>query len=291
MSPGLAGRLMLGIGLLGLVISLVGTALGWRLVTDLHAGVGRSLAVTTDVLETVDESFVVAEESLGILTEGVTEASGAVRALGGSMREGRDALESATDLTGGEVADALESVEQGLPAMQSAAEAIDTTLRALSRLPIPLTYEPDRSLGETIGALREDLSGLPGELREQAAQVERMSEELSAATEGTLAMADSLDQLEGRLTDSLALIRQYGLRTDDARALVVEQGDALATSASRARLLVVAFGLVFALSQFTPLYLGLSLLRDRSGSGTGAPAGGAGVERPGESADRGGDLG
>ena len=254
--PMVAGRIMIGIGILGLLVTVVGTLVGWQLVTDLHAGVGRSLEVTGEVLETVDESFVVAEDALGILGEGVAEAEGAVRALGRSLREGQDALASATRLTGGDVADALESVEQGLPAMQAAAETIDDTLSALSRLPIPLSYDPEHPLGESIGALREDLDGLPDELREQAEQVERTSEELTAATEGTLAMADSLGQLQERVAETTELVGQYQLRAREARTLVTEQAESLSGSAARARVLVVAFGLVFAASQFVPLYLG-----------------------------------
>ena len=156
------------------------------------------------------------------------------------------------------MADALESVEATLPTIQAAAEAIDTTLRALSAL--GLSGAPERPLGPSIGQLREDLSGLPEELREQAAQVERTTEELRTATEDTLATADALAQLEQRLSEASALIGQNAIRSGEARALVEQQRDALSTSATRTRLLVLALGLTFALSQFVPLYLGLTLL-------------------------------
>jgi chromosome segregation ATPase len=259
-SPAQAGRIMLGIAALGLVVSLVGTVLGWQLMNDLHSGARQSLELTASVLETVDESFVIAEGSLDIVIDAVDEAESAIRALGRSMAAGEDALVSATDLTGGEIADALESVEASLPTIRSAAEAIDTTLGALSSLPFGPTYDAEQPLGPSIGQLQEDLSGLPDDLRDQAAQVEEVTRELAAATEGTVATADSLAALDSRLRAASTLLGDYGVRTAEARELVAEQQDTLATSATRARLLVVALGLVFAVSQFVPLYLGLSLL-------------------------------
>jgi DNA repair ATPase RecN len=250
---------MIAIAVLGLVVSLVGTVVGWQLVGDLDRGVGQSLELTGEVLVTVDESFTIAEDALEILTAGVDEAESAVRSLSRSLEEGEDALASATALTGGEIADALESVERSLPDVEAAANAIDDALRTLDALPLPFDYDPERPLGDTIGDLRTDLRELPDELREQAAQVELMSQELSAATAGARATADALAQLEDRLGAASELIADYVLSTGDARALVDEQREVLATSVRRARALVLAFGLMFALSQFVPLYLGLGL--------------------------------
>jgi chromosome segregation ATPase len=260
LSPLLAGRLMVGIAILGLVVGVVGTVIAAQLARDLDRGVGQSLELTASVLETIDDSFVIAEDALAILIEGVAEAETAVRALSRSMAEGQDALTAATDLTGGEVADALENVEQSLPAIQSAADTIDATLAALSTLPFGPAYDADRSLGASIGELREDLRGLPEELRQQAEQVERTTTELTAATAGTVATADSLAELDDRLVDASELVGQYALRTGEARALVDTQRDALTSSASRAQVMVVAFGVMFVLAQFVPFYLGFALL-------------------------------
>jgi len=268
MDPLAAGRAMLAIAALGVVASLVGTVVAVQVIGDLDDGVDQSLEVTAAVLATVDESFVVADDALAILDEGLADAETAVRALAASMAEGQAALASVTDLTGGDLADALEQVEQALPAVQAAATAIDRTLALLGSLPIAPSYSPDRTLGESIGELRGGLDGIPDQLRKQADQAERTTDELEAATAGTLATAESLGELRGRLAAAGGLLEDYARRTGDARELVTAQQEELASGARRAQWLAVGLGIVFALGQFVPAYLGLSLIR---GAEVGAP--------------------
>lgn len=256
-----AGRVIVGIALATLVVTLIGTFVAQQLVRDFHLGVAQSLALSADVLDTVDESFVVAEDALVIIGEGVTDAQSAVRSLGGSMEEGQVALDSVTALTSIEIADALEDVEEALPAVQQAASAIDDTLATLSLLPFGLTYDPERPLGESIGEISRGLEGLPDELRAQADQIDRTSAELSDATESTIATADSLAALDERIDAAADLLGGYAQRATEADQLIERQRDTLDTTATRARVLIIAFGLIFVIGQFGPIYLGLALAR------------------------------
>lgn len=263
--PDAAGRVMLGVAGFGFVVSVVAAIIGWQVVGELEEGLGQSLEVTAGVLATVDESFVLADDALVILGDGVGEAETAVRALSRSMQEGQAALDGATELTGGDVADALESVEASLPAIQSAASTIDRTLGALSSIPlIGLDYDPERPLGETIGELRRELQGLPDELRSQAEQVEATTDELREATRGTAATADALAALDERLDDVGVLIGQYAGSIEEARAIVDDQRDGMAGSTSQLRWMILAVALAFALAQFVPFYLGTTLVRGAS---------------------------
>lgn len=255
----LAGSVMLLVAGLGLLVAIVSVIVGWRLVSDLDRGLGGSLELTADVLVSVDESFAVAEEALGILAVGVSDAEGAVRSLARSLDEGSVALTTATQLTGGEVADALESVERSLPAVQNAAEAIDDTLATLEALPLGLDYRPEQPLGDTIAAMREHLGALPDQLREQARQVATVRDELTAATQGTVATADTLTAFHDRLVAVETLIDDYASTTGDARVLIDVQRDTLRSGTARAHTIVILLGGMFALMQIVPLYYGMSL--------------------------------
>lgn len=257
----MAGRVMVGIAVLGLVASVVGTVIGRQLVVALDDGMGQSLELSADVLATVDESFAVADETMGLVEEGVAEAQVAVRALGNSMAEGRAALDTATELTGEEVAGTIEAVEEALPAVEEAATAMDRTLSALDALPLGVPYDPEQPLGESIATMRAELEGLPAELRAQAEQTESVSRELALASESTLASADTLDSVQGSLSEAAALVEQYAGSATEARALVARHQDSVEASTRRASLAVLGLGVVFAVGQFVPLYLGVALLR------------------------------
>lgn len=272
-SPVVAGRVIVGIALATVVVTLIGTVVAQLLVRDFHLGLAQSLDLTADVLDTVDESFAVAEDALVIIGDGVAEAESAVRSLGASMEEGQAALDSVTALAGIEIADAIADIERVLPGIEQAATAIDETLVTLSLLPLGLAYDPDRPLGETIGEISDGLDGLPEELRAQADQVGRTSAELAEATRSTIATADSLAALDERIDAAAALIGGYDERAAEAALLVDRQRDTLDTTATRARVLLIAFGLVFGLGQFGPIYLGLALAGGNLGSGHGRPPG------------------
>ncbi|MEX0705659.1 MAG: hypothetical protein WD041_03495 [Nitriliruptoraceae bacterium] len=261
LNPVVAGRVMIGIAIVGVVASLVAAVIGRQLVTDFEDGLEQSLALSAGVLDTVDDSFDIAEDSLDIVTAGVTDAEGAVDALGRSMAEGQTALEALRALTGGNVADALDALGETLPAVEQAATSIDRTLAALSALPFGPSYAPQRPFGETIGELRQSIAGLPEELRDQAEQAERTSDELTVATERTVATADALGALAERLAVVSELVTEYSQRTAQAREVVEDQRHALAASATWARVLVVGFSALFAVGQLVPLYLGFALSR------------------------------
>lgn len=265
MTTEMAGRLMLGIGVLGLVVTLVAALVAQKLVGDLIGGVDESLELTVDLLETVDESFVVVEEALLIVADGTEGAGDAVRALGRGLDDGSVALESARELTGQEIADALEQVEGAMPALQQAAGAIERTLRTLDSLPLGLTYAPERTLVDTIGELRGGLEGIPEQLRDQAAQIEGTADSLTEATAGTMATADALEELVGRLDEAASLAGDYSVQAVEARQLVDAQREVAATNLVQARWMIWIVALTVALGQFVPLYLGWVLRAGRLG--------------------------
>jgi hypothetical protein len=260
-SPTVAGRVMIGIAIVGLLVSVVGTVVGRQLVADLESGVSQSLALTGEVLVTVDDSFVVADEALDTIAAGITDAELAVRSVGGSLATGQVAVDAVAGLAGNEIAGAVATIEGAMATVEGAAGAIDDALAALGSLPFGPSYDANRPLGRSIGQVTAALSGLSEELRAQAEQIERTSEGFADAADGMTGTADALAELDTRLAAASALLSAYAERTGEARDLVTEQQEVLAASAQRFRVTLVAFGIAFALGQFVPFYLGWMLVR------------------------------
>jgi hypothetical protein len=218
-SPTVAGRVMIAIAIVGL-----GRQRGrhGRRPTAGHRsgvrGVTQSLALTGDVLVTVDDSFVVADEALDTIAVGIADAEVAVRSVGGSLATGQVAVDAVAGLAGNEIAGAVATIEGAMTAVEGAAATIDDALAALGSLPFGPTYDANRPLGRSIGQVTTALSGLSDELRDQAEQIERTSEGFADAADGMLGTADALADLDTRLDAASALLRAYAERTDEAGA-------------------------------------------------------------------------
>lgn len=260
-SATVAGRVMIAVGVFGLLVSVVGGIVGRQLVADLDDGVGQTLTLSAEVLDTVASSFEAAEAALVTVADGVLDAEVAVRTVGESLGDGEAALAAVADLADERLASTVETIEGALTTVEGAATVIDDTLATLGSLPIGPSYDPDRPLGTSIGQVRDALAGLSDQLRDQADQIERTSAQLAAASDGIVGTADALVDLERELTTASELIVDYTDQTEQARVLVAAQQDSLAVSARRAQLLVVALAVAFALGQVVPLYLGVCLLR------------------------------
>jgi dsDNA-binding SOS-regulon protein len=257
--PTVAGRVMIAIAIVGLLVSVVGTLVGQQLVRDLETGVSQSLALTGDVLVTVDDSFVVADEALDTVAAGIGDAEVAVRSVGGSLATGQVAVDAVAGLASNEIAGAVDTLEGAMTAVERAAGTIDDALAALGSLPFGPSYDANRPLGRATGQVTGALSGLSDELRDQAEQIERTSEGFADAADGMIGTADALAELDTRLGAASSLLSAYAERTAEAQLLVAEQQEVLAASSQRFRVMLIAFGLAFALGQFVPLYLGWHL--------------------------------
>lgn len=260
------GAVMIAVGVFGIVASMIGVIVGMQLVAQIDTALGRSLALTADSLRTVDASLQIAEDTVGLLGEGIGEAERTSRGLVTTIDEGEQALGSIADLTGTELADSLEAIDDSMPALIQVAAAIDTSLSALSQVPFGPPYDPERPFDESMRSLQDSLDGLPERLRDQAVLIDDASANLADLGTGTTAIADSLSELDAGLTQAMGLLQGYSATATQARELIGETERQLSRQATLARIMVAVVGLVIALGQIVPLYFGWLLRRHAEAS-------------------------
>ncbi|MBA2578273.1 MAG: hypothetical protein H0V05_16815 [Euzebyaceae bacterium] len=260
-----AGRVMIGVGIFGVVAGLVGTIVGVQLVDQLDSALNRSLTLTSDSLETVESSLVLAEETVDLVNDGLTDAERTARDLETTMQEGERLLTSTAELTGTQVADSIEAMERSMPALIQVATAVDASLSALSELPFGPGYNPDQPFDESVRDLQTSISGLPDELREQALLIEGAGANLGEAGRGATAVADDLAAIDAGLAEALVLLGDYTAAATDARQLLATTADDLERQANISKIMIAALGLTIALGQVVPLFVGWELLQGRRG--------------------------
>jgi hypothetical protein len=258
---GLAGRIMLGVGVIGLVVSVAGVVVGHRLLNEIELALHRSLVLTADSVEALEASVAVAGETTAALEQGLAQAERTTRSLSSTLGDGEEVLTSAAELTAEQIAGSLENVEASLPALIQAAAVIDRTLTALSALPLGPRYAPDEPFDQSLRSVQGSLRGLPQDLREQASLIRDAGGNLGEVRRGTTAIAADLAAIRRGLADATELLSRYAATATEASVLIDDTRAGLTTQMRMARLLLTVLGLSLATGQIVPLSIGWALLR------------------------------
>jgi hypothetical protein len=260
-----AGRILLAIGIVGIVTSIAAVLVGRALIGELDRALDRSLVLTGDAVAALRASIEVAEQTAALVDDGLVSATETTRELGTTLDEGAELLDSTATLTEERLAGSIEAVEEGLPALIQVAAVIDRTLTTLAALPFGPAYDPGQRFDDSLRQIQASLDGVPDDLREQAELIRGAGANLAEVGAGTEAVADDLQRIQQGLTGSIELLRGYAATATSASELIGDTQRNLGLQVRLARLLVTLLGVVFAAGQIVPLGLGWTLLQPPGG--------------------------
>lgn len=270
------GGLMLVSGLVGIGIAVAAAVLLPRLLDNVVAQLDNNLQLTTGSLETVADSLLLAQETLGDVDTTLVTVEDNLDALGQAVKDSGPLLDQITAVTSEDLPQSIETVQASIPDVAQVAAAVDDTLTTLNSFRIDQTilgfdinydlgvdYDPTQPFDETILDLGESLDGLPASLRSLRVYIGVTRNNLNTISQGMFTMADDVAVLNGRLDEVDPLLTEYlqiiTETTDRSRALRTQLNTELATMKR-----LVWIGMVWlALSQLAPLYLGWELLTNR----------------------------
>lgn len=260
-----AGRVLLGIGTVGALVSVLAMVVGWRFLSELDGALESSLGVTAEALDALDASVALADETVGRIEAVLTRTERTTDELAGTIDDTAAALEGVADLSEQELAGSLAAVERSLPALIDVAAVIDRTLGALSRVPFGPDYDPDEPFDDSLREIQRQMDGLPEGLREQAALIRDGQRGLSDLGRGVEGLADEVGAMAATLAAADELLDEYASTAGEAQQVIADSDSSLGTQLAVARGLVVALGLVLVVGQLVPLGLGWILLRPEAG--------------------------
>lgn len=256
-----AGRLMIGLGVVGAIVAVFGTIGGWIFVGQLAAASDDSLDVTVQALDAVDDTIDLAEEVLTSTVDSVDALAGTLGAVSASFESGTAAIDEVAalaDTLGPSLADAGDTTRT----LERVGGQIDDVLGALSNVPFGPDYDPANGLGDTFGRLADTLEELPGQLGATSSSLTDFTENADSLQDELDRFAISVRAIATDLTNTGALVDQYRMSVNDVRRVAVETKTDLDSSVTMMRLLLVAGGVTLLLGQIVPLWLGRSLLDD-----------------------------
>lgn len=263
---------MVTIAGVGCVVALVGTAMAWYLVGQLHDTVDESLLVTNESVATLEETIVLVDEVVDDLSAGLGTLDDTLATLEQGFGDARPLVDDVGQLSS-DVPTALNQLQRTLGRVGSAAGEIDAVLRQLSNLPFGPDFEPETSLSAQIDTLSRDLDPVIDTLESSSQDLEQLSASIEDLQAGIAALAADVSAVNDNLEGSSDLVSQYREQVVRAGDLATDSRQDLASNVRVMRVLIVIGGLLFAASQFVPLWVGTELLSsvpDGSGDSGGS---------------------
>lgn len=254
------GLVFLGVGGLGVVVSLVATVVGLRFLDQLDTALTDSVGVAAEAVDALGATVELAGETLAdvnVILEGTAQTTTRVSR---ALADTEEILLGTADLSEDQIVGSLEAVDATLPALIQVAAVIDRTLSALSVVPLGPDYDPEETFDDSLRAIQREFDGLPEALREQAGLIRAGAGELGTTREGTAAIAQDLDDLRGTLAASNELLERYAATAAETQRLVTMDAG-LGRQLGWARVLALLLGLTVAAGQCVPLGTGWLLLR------------------------------
>jgi hypothetical protein len=184
------------------------------------------------------------------------EAGAALFAAGVALADAAPLIDDAAETLGTDVADAVDSALDTLPALIEVGAIIDNTLGALGFI-TGNRYDPEVPLDEALTDLQTALAPIPDELRLQADQLAAANESTVAIAEGLQRTATEIVEVRRALEEASDLLEGYGTTTAEALTLAESVAGDIRSLRLPAVVAVVLIGLILAVTQFVPALVGL----------------------------------
>lgn len=250
---------MIAIAVSGVVVAIAGTIAAWQLLGQLNGSTRDTLDVTIGTIDSVEDSIDLADQVLSATTDSIDTASFTLDSLATSLEAGSgvvDEIEVLTTTIGPTLDDAAVTLRQ----LEDVGTTIDNLLGDLSSVPFAPDYQPDRELGESIGAVADEIEKLPAAFDQTSTNINGFGVALADVQREIRTLAADIDEVNDGLTDTGPLISDYRRNVAEARAIAVSTRDELDGSVGLMRLLLVVGGLVFAAGQLVPFWVGRELI-------------------------------
>lgn len=256
-----AGQALIAIGLLGVLAGLGGIVLGQMLVSSAEDALSRSLVLSGEAIEALEDAVAVVEETVRLAEGGLRDAETTTEDIGGTVADGAILLRGTADLTEQRLADSLAAFEASLPGLIDVTSVVDRTLRGLSSLPFGPSYDPPEAFDDSLRQLQASLEGVPADLRRQAVLLRATGDQLEEIGTGTEDIARDIGSIRAGLGEGLGVLERSTATAASAREAVADTQSGLDRQLTLARVLVVLLGIATAAGQVVPLGLGWTLLR------------------------------
>jgi hypothetical protein len=269
------GFVMLVVALIGILISIAGTYIGFQFVDSIGAALDQTLTIASDALGTTSETLSLTKRTVEQAEEGLGTVVTTAENLATTIDETRPLLDQVTTVATGSVPDSLAAVEDTIPNLVEVAGAIDNTLQALEAFQfsrsvlgvdfafdLGIEYQPEQRFDESVALIGVGLEGVPESLRDLQSDLDVANKNLATISENILTISGDLAAINSSVADLPALVQDYVNLIDETNAMLLRAKTSVNQQLQNVKIGVIVLFVWFGLNQIVPLFLGLDLLAD-----------------------------
>ena len=270
------GMLMLLIAVGGIGLSLFGIRLGHGLIDSIAANFDQTLQLTSQSLDTVSETLLLAKSSIADVNTVMETAETTADDLAQTVNETRPLLTQISAVTSEQVPDSLETIQAAFPSLEQVAGVIDSTLVTLNGFRIDeqilglniqydlgIDYEPEIPFDQSVRELGQGLEGLPESLRALQIYINVTDGNLQTVSQDIRNLADDLNVVNGRINELDPILDEYLVLITDSNDRTRELRGQINDDVQNMKNGVTLVLVWLAISQIAPLYLGWELVTNR----------------------------
>ena len=225
----LLGACLMAFSALGLVISLVGLVMVWRLSGHVAASAEDALAVSVAALDSTRENLDLTRAALGEARVALAGTQTFVEAAGSGMATTSTLIDSLSDVLAGDIPDIIRESQRSLSAAEEGAAVIERMLYGLNTVSglTGVRYDPDVSLTESFSAMNDSLDTLPGQLAELDESLRAAQENLDDLEAAAIVVTAPLEESDVVLADAQSSAGSYSSMIEELSNEVVDLQDRL----------------------------------------------------------------
>jgi hypothetical protein len=259
MSPRNAGRLFLIVGIGGIVIGLVVAAIAALAVDRIASAADQTLDIAAATIEDVDsalEAAALTTRGAGQSIEGLTLA---IADSTGTLDGSQAAIGGMAEVIGSDLADSIQAVVTGLPALVEVGDALDQTVSLLSG--VGITDVPLLSAGDAIRDLQSSLDPVPEHLRTQGQALGDLGTDIGDIIDRSAQTTEDLALVREGLREAEVSLARFTSTASRLETLIRDTRDALSLGRTLGFVVVGLLAIVFIGLQAVPIYIGVRLRR------------------------------
>jgi prefoldin subunit 5 len=236
------------------------------MIGQVETSVDDSLRLTGEALSALTDSITVTNSIVDSVRTGMTSIRTTLATVQTSLGNSASTLTQGRDFLGGSLPTALDAVNGVLPTIESVAKSVNDTLVLVSKVPFGPNYAPVEPFDQAIARLSTALAPLPGELRALSKSFDDLTTITSTMGADVARLGADIEALNTKLADVAPLLDRYTATALRAKALAQTSRKDLSRSATLTRWMLSLLGVVFALGQAVPIWLGWLLLANEVGT-------------------------